>query len=61
MQNNTLTSVNLVTRKEKQQLLEEFNDINTLYTADETIIALFERQAAQNPDVKILAGRNKVG
>jgi len=55
MQNNTLTSVNLVTRKEKQQLLEEFNDINTLYTADETIIALFERQAAQNPDVKILA------
>lgn len=54
MQNNTLTSVNLVTRKEKQQLLEEFNDINTLYTADETIIALFERQAAQNPDVKIL-------
>ncbi|MDO3624573.1 amino acid adenylation domain-containing protein [Mucilaginibacter sp. BT774] len=55
MQNNTITSVSLVTRKQKQQLLEEFNDINTFYTADETIITLFERQAAQNPDMKILA------
>ena len=55
MQNNTITSDSLVTRKQRQQLLEEFNDINTFYTADETIIALFERQAAQNPDMKILA------
>jgi amino acid adenylation domain-containing protein len=54
MQNNTLTSTDLVTREEKRQLLEEFNDINTGYTADETIVTLFEKQVAKNPDTKIL-------
>ncbi|HTK20206.1 MAG TPA: amino acid adenylation domain-containing protein [Mucilaginibacter sp.] len=55
MQNSTLTLVDLVTREERRQLLEEFNDFNTFRTVDETIIALFEQQAAQNPDVKILS------
>jgi tyrocidine synthetase-3 len=55
MQNNILTSAGLVTPEEKRQLLEEFNVINTSNRADETIIALFEQQAAQNADLKILA------
>ncbi|HTD41023.1 MAG TPA: amino acid adenylation domain-containing protein [Mucilaginibacter sp.] len=54
MQNKDLTPTDLVTGEEKRQLLEEFNDITNSYTADETIIALFERQVAQNPDTKIL-------
>ena len=55
MQNNNLTPINLVTREEKRLLLEEFNDISSCYAAEETIIVLFERQAAENPDIKILS------
>lgn len=54
MQNKTLTSIDQVTGEEKRQLLEEFNEITTTYTADETIIALFEQQAARSPNMKIL-------
>jgi len=51
----SLAAIDLVTVEEKQLLLEEFNDITTAYKADETVVALFEKQAAQNPDTKILA------
>ncbi|MBS1523429.1 MAG: amino acid adenylation domain-containing protein [Bacteroidetes bacterium] len=61
MRNNILahnSTSGLVTGEERKQLLEEFNDITTCYSANETIISLFEQQAAQNPDVKILAFGN---
>ncbi|MBV8388341.1 MAG: amino acid adenylation domain-containing protein [Mucilaginibacter sp.] len=50
-----LTTIELVSDEEKKQLLEEFNDITAIQLPTETIIAQFEKQAAQNPDTGILA------
>jgi len=55
MQNNIPISIKPVTLDEGRLLPEEFNDINTCYSAGETIITLFERQAVQHPDTNILA------
>jgi len=55
MQNNIPISIKPVTRDEARLPSEEFNDINMCYSAGETIITLFERQAVQHPDTNILA------
>ena len=64
MQNSTLaynenfTGLDLVTGKERKQLLEEFNDITIREAPHTTVAARFEKQAEKNPDTKILAFGN---
>lgn len=51
--NNNNISVNdieIVTEKEKNQLLYEFNDTNVEYPKDKTIVDLFEEQVKKTPD-----------
>ena len=58
MRNNILvqnSAIALVTIEESRRLLEEFNDTNLRQMPDKTIVAQFEKQAAQYPDTKILA------
>ncbi len=49
--NNILVNdIDIVTEKEKHQLLYEFNDTASDYPRDKTIIELFEEQVAKVPD-----------
>ena len=48
--NDSLLSIEYITKKEKQQLLEEFNNTKVNYSKDKTIVDLFEEQVEKTPD-----------
>ena len=52
--NVSLNEIELLTKDEKYQLLNEFNDTAADYPKDRTIIDLFEVQAAKTPDAVAL-------
>ncbi|MGD2086832.1 MAG: amino acid adenylation domain-containing protein [Candidatus Aminicenantes bacterium] len=52
-----LSEIDILTSKEKQQILYEFNDTTTDYPKNKTIHRLFEEQAAGTPDNIALVGR----
>ncbi|SHL03865.1 non-ribosomal peptide synthetase [Flavobacterium chilense] len=45
-----LETINYLTEAEKQQLLVDFNDTKVLHSQDQTLVDLFEEQAAKTPD-----------
>ncbi len=45
-----IIDLNILTKKEKHQLLEIFNDTTVDYNTDQTIIDLFEQQAKMTPE-----------
>jgi tyrocidine synthetase-3 len=48
--------IEIITEKERQQILEEFNDTRAEYPADKTLHRLFAEQAARTPDHTALVG-----
>jgi tyrocidine synthetase-3 len=51
-----LRQVEIITEKEKQQLLYEFNSTEARYPGDKTVDRLFAEQAKRNPDCIALLG-----
>lgn len=45
-----ITSVSMITEKEKEKILCEFNDTKTNYPSDKTVAMLFEEQVSLYPD-----------
>lgn len=43
--------IDIVTPKEKKQILEEFNNTKTDYPSEKSVIELFEEQVKKNPDL----------
>ncbi|MCP4153074.1 MAG: amino acid adenylation domain-containing protein, partial [bacterium] len=52
--------IEVITPKEKQQILHEFNETRTEYPANKTVIREFEEQAAKKPDKIALVARTRV-
>ncbi|WBW95743.1 non-ribosomal peptide synthetase [Oceanirhabdus sp. W0125-5] len=48
--NSKLSDIEVITEKEKSQILNKFNDTNTDYPKEKTIIELFEDQVLKTPD-----------
>lgn len=48
--NITLCDIEILTKEEKQQLLYEFNDNETSYPKEKTIVQIFEDQVKMTPD-----------
>jgi amino acid adenylation domain-containing protein/non-ribosomal peptide synthase protein (TIGR01720 family) len=51
-----LANINIITRKEKQQLLYEFNDTDVHYPKDKTLQQLFAEQVERTPDYIAVVG-----
>ncbi|UCH93630.1 MAG: amino acid adenylation domain-containing protein, partial [Candidatus Aminicenantes bacterium] len=58
--NMTLSSVDLLSDVEKQQLLVDFNSSTVDYPVDKTITALFAEQVEQTPDYIALVGAHEL-
>ncbi|MCI6890226.1 MAG: condensation domain-containing protein, partial [Ruminococcus sp.] len=48
--NRTIDSIETVTEKEKELILNDFNATETEYPRDKTVVELFEEQVAKTPD-----------
>ncbi len=56
-----ISKIDVNTTKEHQKLLYEFNDTGTDYSSSETVLSLFKKQVAQNPDtLAITIGDNRM-
>jgi iturin family lipopeptide synthetase B len=57
----TLAAINILTEEEERQILHEFNNTQTVYPKDKTIIDLFEEQVARTPaDMAVKCGRKQL-
>jgi amino acid adenylation domain-containing protein len=56
---DTLQQIDYITKNEKQLLLETFNDTNTSYPEQTTIIDLFQEQVKNNPKSTALVFQDK--
>ncbi|MCP4150341.1 MAG: hypothetical protein GY757_21515, partial [bacterium] len=54
-----ISEIEIITQKEKNQILYEFNDTTAEYPGDKTIHQLFEEQVASTPDNISVVGREK--
>ncbi|MCP5046052.1 MAG: amino acid adenylation domain-containing protein, partial [bacterium] len=55
---DTLSTLEIITREEKQQILEDFNNTRSDYSSHPTIHQLFEQAAAKSPDQSALVFRD---
>jgi amino acid adenylation domain-containing protein len=55
-----ISGIEIITREEKQRLLEEFNDTERVYPEDKLLHELFEEQAERTPDNIALVGAHEL-
>ncbi|MDQ1354810.1 MAG: hypothetical protein QG657_5119, partial [Acidobacteriota bacterium] len=55
-----IKDIDILSEKEKEQLLFEFNDTGAIYPADKTIHGLIEEQVARTPDYAVMIYKDQI-